>query len=158
MVSELGLPLNFFESPAVRRTYECLLEQVGTIDFKSAGTIKTYIQDAVAQSEEKLKAQLSGTFRVAIALDGWHAGVLRASFLTIRCYWIDEKWIWHEAMLAFPYITGSHTGNHLADILFDTLTRFNIHERLMALTADNAANNNTLYTAMYSFLVPYYEC
>ena len=54
-------------------------------------------------------------------------------------------------MLDFPYIKGRHTGRRIAKVLFAILKKFNIVDRLAAMTYDNASNNTTLYTAIYIF-------
>ncbi|EMF07885.1 uncharacterized protein SEPMUDRAFT_55223, partial [Sphaerulina musiva SO2202] len=55
---------------------------------------------------------------------------------------------WHEGMLSFLYITSRHTGDYLAEILFEILQEFEIEYRLTAITYDNASNNKTLYNAI----------
>jgi hypothetical protein len=41
-------------------------------------------------------------------------------------------------------LTGSHIGEHMADVLYNVLDRFNITKCLLYITTDNAANNGTM--------------
>ena len=39
---------------------------------------------------------------------------------------------------------GSHTGEHMADVLYNVLERFDITKHLLCITTDNAENNGTM--------------
>ena len=47
-------------------------------------------------------------------------------------------------MIGFEPLKGSHTGEHMAGILYKVLEYFNITKRLLCITTDNAGNNGTM--------------
>ena len=47
-------------------------------------------------------------------------------------------------MISFEPLKGSHTGEHMAGILYKVLEHFSITKRLLCITIDNAGNNGTM--------------
>ena len=47
-------------------------------------------------------------------------------------------------MISFELLKGSHTGKHMAGILYNVLERFSITKRLLCITTDNAGNNGMM--------------
>ena len=69
-------------------------------------------------------------------------------FLTIVGYFVSKKYKFHEVLLGFQYIEGSHEGAHLADIVMDILNKHNLCSHVLAITTDNTSNNQTLIGAV----------
>ncbi|KAJ6125924.1 hypothetical protein N7471_010417 [Penicillium samsonianum] len=61
---------------------------------------------------------------------------------TIQCQLRDTKY--RELLLEFEPLHGSHTGVNLGTVLFEVLQRYQLVERVLAVTTDNASNNQTL--------------
>ena len=57
-----------------------------------------------------------------------------------------------EGLLAFKYLEGNHSGENLSKCLIDVLEDYEIADRLLGITADNASNN----TKMIYFVVEHY--
>ena len=55
--------------------------------------------------------------------------------------------------MAFEQIHGEHTGQNLARIVYDSLSKNNIYEKLHCATADNATNNNTMVESLSAILL-----
>ena len=72
--------------------------------------------------------------------------------IAITAHWIDKNWKLHEALLDFKRLLGSHTGNHLAKEIFETLDAFNLTEKLLCITTDNASNNKKAMKALSKLL------
>ena len=49
-------------------------------------------------------------------------------------------------------MTGAHTGEHMADILYNVLERFSITKRLLCIITDNAGNNGTIWKELEELL------
>jgi hypothetical protein len=47
---------------------------------------------------------------------------------------------------------GSHTEEHMADVLYNILERFNITNHLLCITTDNAGNNDTMQKELEELL------
>jgi hypothetical protein len=69
----------------------------------------------------------------------------------VTAHWIDQRFQLHEALIAFKKLEGNHTGDYLAQVLFEILEEFNIIEKLFCITTD-AASNNTVMTKKLSRL------
>ncbi|KAG6892875.1 hypothetical protein C0992_012116 [Termitomyces sp. T32_za158] len=49
-----------------------------------------------------------------------------------------------ELLIDFCELLGEHSGENMADVVWETLVRFGIQDRIMAFVMDNATNNDTL--------------
>ena len=106
MVIDNGLPLTFFEKLSVRRGFRSL---DGNAGFPAATTLRRRIEQRQKAVEEEIRIRIQKTERIAIAIDAWSALGLKAAFLAIKGYWIDQNWVWHEELLGFPVISGGIT-------------------------------------------------
>jgi hypothetical protein len=62
----------------------------------------------------------------------------------VTCYWIDENFILHEALLDFVELFGKHDGDSLAPVILKVLEDYGIEKKLFCLTSDSAGNNGTM--------------
>lgn len=72
--------------------------------------------------------------------------------MAITGYFIDEDWQYREVLLGFQPLSGTHSGENLSAILLGVLVQHQIQDRVLAITADNASNNNTLVNALQQSL------
>ena len=109
--------------------------------------MRRHIQQAVEIGCSKLFDKLPADASISLALDCW-SSPFRQGFLAITGYFIDADWIPHEVLLGFEPVQGSHTGKILSNILVSVLNTYNIRNRILAVTTDNASNNDTLMRAL----------
>ena len=64
--------------------------------------------------------------------------------MAVTGYFIDTQWEYQEVLLAFEPLEGSHTGYNLSQVLMDILDKYKISDRILAITTDNASNNNSI--------------
>jgi hypothetical protein len=102
-------------------------------------------------AKSSLLQDLGGTTKISLALDGWSANN-HLSFLAVKGYYIDDNWQTQERLLDFIPIRGRHTGASMATEVLRLLSDTKTKDRLLAITCDNASNNNTLATAMHARL------
>ncbi|KAF4170785.1 hypothetical protein CNMCM8694_004229 [Aspergillus lentulus] len=55
---------------------------------------------------------------------------------------------YHEILLGFVPLHGAHSGVNLGSLLFELLQQHQIAHRVLAITTDNASNNNTLMSSI----------
>ena len=90
---------------------------------------------------------LSPDDKISLALDCWTSQDQKP-FLIIVGYFVSKEYKFHEVLLGFQYIKGSHEGAHLADIMIDILNEHNLCSHVLAITTDNTSNNWTLMGAV----------
>lgn len=68
--------------------------------------------------------------------------------MAVTAYFLDEDWEYHEILLGFEPLHGQHSGVNLSSVLFELLQQHRITDRVLAITTDNASNNNTLVSSI----------
>ncbi|KAF9025515.1 hypothetical protein BDZ89DRAFT_915822, partial [Hymenopellis radicata] len=53
-----------------------------------------------------------------------------------------------EVLIDFRELLGEHSGSNMADIVWETLKKFGIENRIIAFVMDNATNNDTMIEAI----------
>jgi hypothetical protein len=114
-----------------------------SINIPARTKIRSIVADEYKGIQKQLWEALRGSNRVSIALDTW-SSPNKIAFLSITAYVISEDWKFQEHLIGFEHLSGSHTGENMARLVMGVLKEYEIHQRLFAVTADNAANNNTL--------------
>lgn len=92
--------------------------------------------------------KLPSSTKISIALDCW-TSPFRQAFMAITGYFIDDEWNYREILLGFEPLHGSHSSANLSAILFDLLQQYDIIDRVLSITTDNASNNLTLIESMH---------
>ncbi|KAJ5346901.1 uncharacterized protein N7506_000154 [Penicillium brevicompactum] len=77
--------------------------------------------------------------------------------LAINAHWMSSALQQYRARIEFVEIEGSHSGENLANIVATVLERFQISDKVMTITADNASNNDTLHRYLYQRLSQRYD-
>lgn len=124
-----------------QRLVRCLNKD---IPIPSSSTITRRLLDRRNEVDQKIRQKLpQSPTKVSLALDCWSAP-RREGYLAIKAYWITGDWSMAEALIGFESVHGNHTGVSLGQIVIARLDFFEITSRVIALTTDNASNNNTL--------------
>ena len=105
--------------------------------------LRTLISDRATAVRQQILKQLPSSRKISIALDCW-TSPNHLAFLAILGYFITNNWEYKEVLLAFHPLHGKHSGKTLARAVAQTLQEYQISSQLLAITADNAANNNSL--------------
>jgi hypothetical protein len=117
------------------------------IEIPSVRTIRRYLDTTVRQQQESVLSTLPKESRLSIALDCW-TSPFKQAFMAITGYFIDQEWNYHEVLLGFEHIYGSHTGSNLSETVFQVLQEHGITDRVLSITTDNASNNNTMMLSL----------
>ena len=64
--------------------------------------------------------------------------------MAITGYFIDTNWQYREVLLGFEHLEGNYIGQSLAQTLDSILAKYDISDRVLAITIDSARNNATL--------------
>jgi hypothetical protein len=86
-----------------------------------------------------------------LAIDCW-SSPQRVAFIAIIGYFIDCDWQYREVLLGFEHLPESHEGLKLAEKVIHALERYELGNRVLAITTDNASNNHTMIEALHDAL------
>ena len=63
--------------------------------------------------------------------------------MAVTGYFLTHDWEYQEVLLGFEPLSGTHSGMNLSEVLMN-LQQHRITDRVLAITTDNALNNNNL--------------
>ncbi|GBC14748.2 zinc finger BED domain-containing protein RICESLEEPER 2-like [Rhizophagus irregularis DAOM 181602=DAOM 197198] len=112
------------------------------VNLPSADTIQSDILNLYSIYRQDIKNQLQNSpGRLSFTLDGW-TSPNNISFLSVTCHYIDKDWKINDILLDFICLKGSHSGENMAIEFSQCVKEFNILSKIIAITADNAANKD----------------
>ena len=94
-------------------------------------------------AKARVKAVVSQASRCALTTDGWTSRVTQ-SFITITCHLLNKNWDLENYVLQTRIMDESHTGQNVAEVLWEAITEWGISDPNPALVTDNAANMSQL--------------
>lgn len=68
--------------------------------------------------------------------------------MAVTGYFLDQDWEYREILLGFEPLSRSHSSVNLSAVLMSLLQQYDITNRVLAITTDNASNNNTLISSL----------
>lgn len=150
LVVQSGVSRRLGEMAAFKRFCEFLRPNTANLTPKRTKTARLLTQKC-AEYKRSLQNNIISGGKVSLSLDGW-SSQNGQSFIGILGYWIDGNWNMREHLLSLEVAEGQHTGVRLAAHVLNVLKEYHIHDRILAVTADNASNNQTLLTTLSELL------
>lgn len=95
------------------------------------------------EQQQRVLQQLPADAKLSLALDCWTSPFQQA-FMAVSGYFLTQDWEYQEVLLGFEPLSGTHSGLNLSEVLMNLLKQHKITDRVLAITTDNALNNNTL--------------
>ncbi|KAF5376117.1 hypothetical protein D9615_007777 [Tricholomella constricta] len=80
---------------------------------------------------------------ISISLDAWTSSNQHA-FLAIIAHYITNEGELEELLIDFRELVGEHSGENMAEAVWETLKMYELIGRVIAFMMDNASNNDTL--------------
>ncbi|KAJ8515669.1 hypothetical protein ONZ45_g6946 [Pleurotus djamor] len=110
---------------------------------------RTAVRNRVMKMGEETVRNIKKMFKdlqakVHISLDMWTSSNQYA-FLCILAHYITND---EEIMIDFRELKGDHSGENMAEAVWDTLVFYDLTTRVMAFVMDNASNNDTMMKAL----------
>jgi len=62
----------------------------------------------------------------------------------VTLHFIDDKFRLQQELLGFVPLSGSHTAEYMAEVVYDLLEEYGIKKKFFCITTDNASNNITM--------------
>jgi hypothetical protein len=118
--------------------------------------MRKLLDNEVQRVTKSLFKDLGETTKVNLAIDAW-TSPNNLAFLGVVCYYITDNWEYRENLIGFEPLRGSHTGDHLAQVISNLLVTYKLENRLLTITTDNASNNKTMREALRKALSRLYD-
>ena len=110
-------------------------------------TIKNFIIKSLEKRKNLIKNYIKNIpGKVSITTDLW-SSLKNESFLGITIHFVDENWVLRHFTLDILKFEGSHTGQLIADKIYNILMKFSLVNKTISMTTDNA--NNAVLSAKY---------
>jgi len=115
----------------------------------------TKLCDLLNKKHERMMNNLlinyESIIKIFLIVDDWSSSN-HLAFLEINCYYIDQNWQYQKKLLEFKLIFNSHTDQKLAEIVESVLIKHKLKTHLLAVTTDNADNNDMMWTELKDVL------
>lgn len=151
MITLSRLPFQFIEHPEFRDVITFARLAPTQPHIPSAKTIRSRLQEYVQKQQQSILQKLPPNAKLSLALDCW-TSPFRQAFMAVTGYFLDQHWQYQEVLLGFEPLSGSHSGVNLSDVVLKLLRQHKIADRVLAVTTDNASNNNTLMSSIQESL------
>ena len=106
---------------------------------KIESLLKNHYEKVHKSALEELESQI----KVSIVLDCWTSSN-NLAFINITDYFINENWNYWEVLFGFKELEKAHTDENLISYVIEVLKLWKLKHKLLAVTADNIYNNQTL--------------
>jgi hypothetical protein len=146
-ITSLRLPFQIIESEHFRKLLRLAQSAPSVPTFPTSRTLRRRLQSTVEDQTKDVLQMLPPYSKLSIGLDCWTSPFQQA-FMAITGYFLDQNWDYREVLLGFNPLEGTHTGLNLGSVLTDTLQKYQILDRVLAITTDNASNNQTMITSI----------
>jgi hypothetical protein len=141
------LPFRFIDHPEFHDVIHYAQAAPKRPEIPSAKTMRSRLRDLVIEQQRSTLKRLPPRAKLSLALDCWTSPFSQA-FMAVTGYFVDVDWEYREVLLGFEPLSGKHSGVNLSEVLIKILEQHQITNRVMAITTDNASNNNTLISSV----------
>lgn len=146
----MDMPLQASQVIALQR-YTAFLKRDAAAHMPGRTRFTDIFKDQFLNIQGSLLPKLGSSTKISLAVDVWQSDN-KLSFIAIIAYYVNEDWLYCESLIGFEPIRGTHSGESMAKIVFEVLSKFELEKRLFAVTGDNASNNRTLLKALEKLL------
>ena len=80
-------------------------------------------------------------FSIALTFDIWSRHS-KQDYLCVTGHYVDTQWILQKKLLDFCVMVYSHTTQNIFQVIMSVIQDYDIHNRIMSITLDNASANS----------------
>lgn len=142
-ITDSNLPWELLRHPGFCNLISMAQRMTSQPELLTPRTAQRRVSSGIISRQEEVLKTLPTDGKISLALDCWTSPFMDA-FMAITAYFIDDQWNFREMLLGFEPLHGTHSGANLSVVVTDLLKKHQLTDRVLAITADNASNNNTL--------------
>lgn len=135
-----NLPFNIVSHKEFQNAFRLLRDG---LKIPKRTSLRDLLNSRFKEVSSNLFQGISSQTRIALSIDCW-TSPWNNSFVAILATYITYDWKYKQELIGFEESNFSHTGNNLARLAYNRVRSFNIHNRISAITMDNASNNRAL--------------
>jgi hypothetical protein len=155
IVSE-DLPIMMGESPNFKNLIQCAFcPQYQPI---SRTTIKSDLMSQYRKHLAALKENFKKVhFSFALTSDIWTSSHQITSYIFVVAHYLDNSYCLHKHVIGFRVMNDSHTGSAIAKHILGVVNDFDIRNKIMSITLDNASSNTNAIESLSPHLHSYID-
>ena len=134
-----GLAFSVVESQEFINMLDFLSEANCEFEIPKRRTIAAQVTKIAAEKRVEIKSKLDIPKKIALTTDVWTSMKQKIAYLGITAHFLQDFKL-QSVCLCVKKISGSHSGEALAESIHQTISSFNIVEKIITITTDNGAN------------------
>lgn len=149
-IVDSNLPFSVVQNPHFRSLLMQLnAEKVASLLPESGSTVRRWIDDLYDQQFALLKRALASSpaFKKHLSFDLW-TSTNSIALLAVVGHYLDGSGTLQTHLLALQRITGSHSGDNLAQGIVEVVERFGLAQQLGYFQSDNVDSNDGCISAV----------
>jgi hypothetical protein len=125
------------------RKFQALLKGLNpSIIIPSRPTIQSRCVDKMEALKPKIKEFIiNAQSKISLTTDIWTSDYKHTPFAALTAHFFDKEFKLRHILLDFSYIPHPHSGEQIKDKVKETICEFEMAEKIIAITTDNAAAN-----------------
>ena len=153
-VIDSDVPFTIFEHRFLKELFHHFDHELALqIPWSSSSTTRE-LQRIFESKKDVIKAELNSSLtRIHISFDLW-TSPNRLAIMAVFAHFIDKAGSQQSRLLALRRQFGTHSGEHLADTLFDVVQEWGIARQVGTVVSDNLNTNDTCLAYFYRQLEP----
>lgn len=114
-----------------------------SLEPKFENTVKKDCLTVYEIEKKKLKNLLEGVDKVSLTTDLWKSKSQDIEYMVITSHFVDSDWKLQKRVLSFVHIPPPRRGIEIADCLLKCLREWEIEDKIMTISMDNASANDS---------------
>lgn len=154
-VVDSSQPFNVFSNPFLQQILQQMAPDAHGVTSWGRTAVKNRLTKTYMAKREEIRADLlSAKSLIHLTFDLW-TSPNGLAILAVSGHYIDREYIPQQRLLALREQLGAHSGKNIAATVVKVLAEWGITDRIGAIVADNASNNDTCCEELYKQLPIY---
>ena len=139
LIASTDLPINFGDNVY----FEKYIQEAHNPQFKrvTRNTTRSDILNVYNKARISLKSQItSANFCIALTSDIW-SGRAQEDYLSVVAHYVDSNWVLQKRIIGFKLVDSGHTASIICERILSVTKDYEIENRIISITLDNAAAN-----------------
>lgn len=153
-VIDSDVPFTIFEHKFLKELFYQFDHELALQIPWSSSSITRELQRIFESKKDVIRSELgSAMTKIHISFDLW-TSPNRLAIMAVFTHFVDKFGLQQSRLLSLRRQLGTHSGENLADTLFDIVRQWGITEQIGTVVSDNLSTNDTCLSCFYKRLEP----